>query len=220
MSHISPIAQRLRLTFGKSGPLIYTSNLDVAKIWERVLRRADLPLLYTQGFNTRPRISLAMPLPLGISSECELLDIALRQRISLEPQALRQRLLDVSPPGLSISAIAEVSPRAASLHSLVTSAEYQIRFLDAIDPRRLQEEIDRVLSRDSIVIERRRRRKRSVMDARPLILDLQAPKGDGLIAHLAVGDRGNLRPDQLLELMGLEDWDHRAHRRRLHFLED
>ena len=58
---------------------IYTSNLDVAKIWERVLRRADLPILYTQGFNTRPRIQLAMALPLGITSECELLDVALRR---------------------------------------------------------------------------------------------------------------------------------------------
>ena len=83
MSHISPVAQRLRITFGKSGALTYTSSLDVAKIWERVLRRAGLPIMYTQGFNTRPRIQLAMPLPLGITSECEILDIALREAIEM-----------------------------------------------------------------------------------------------------------------------------------------
>jgi len=66
MSHLSPVLQRLRVTFGKAGPLKYTSNLDTAKIWERVLRRADLPILYTRGFNSRPRISLAMPLLPGI----------------------------------------------------------------------------------------------------------------------------------------------------------
>ena len=110
MSHVSPVVQRLRITFGKAGPLRYTSNLDVAKIWERVLRRADLPILYTQGFNTRPRIRLAMPLPLGISSECEILDISLRQRIDLDEAALMDQLLAVSPPGLTITSIVEVDP--------------------------------------------------------------------------------------------------------------
>ena len=99
MSHISPVAQRLRVTFGKTGPLKYTSNLDTAKIWERVLRRADLPILYTKGFNMRPRISLAMPLPLGISSECEILEISLRERIECREAELKARLLSVSPHG-------------------------------------------------------------------------------------------------------------------------
>ena len=66
-----PIKQRLYIRFGKFDALIYTSNLDVAKTWERVLRRANLPILYSQGFNTRPRIILASALPLGISSECK-----------------------------------------------------------------------------------------------------------------------------------------------------
>ncbi len=129
MSHISPVAQRLRVTFGKSGPLRYTSNLDMAKIWERVLRRADLPILYTKGFNTRPRISLAMPLPLGISSDCEILEISLRERIEFRQGELRERLLSVSPQGLTIAAIVEVDTRASTLHSLVNSADYRIQFL-------------------------------------------------------------------------------------------
>ena len=216
MSHISPVAQRLRITFGKSGSLKYTSNLDVAKIWERVLRRADLPILYTQGFNTRPRIQLAMPLPLGISSECEILDIALRQHIDFDESNLREQLLAVSPPGLSIQAIAEVDPRAATLHSLVDSAEYRIRFFDAIDPACLREKIDSIMNRDAIIIDRVRRRKRSVMDIRPLIIDLYLDPSDDLIAHLSVGDRGNLRPDQILELMDLQRLHHSVHRYRLH----
>lgn len=218
MSHISPVAQRLRVTFGKSGPLVYTSNLDMAKIWERVLRRADLPLLYTKGFNTRPRISLAMPLPLGISSECEILEIFLREPIDVCEDALRKRLHSVSPKGLTIGAIAEVNTRASSLHSLVNSAEYRIRFLDDIERQDLQRKVDDLLSRESIIIDRMRRRKRSVMDVRPLILALYFDGSDHLIAHLSVGDRGNLRPDQLLELLELTDLHHTVHRFKLHFL--
>lgn len=220
MSHLSPVAQRLRLTFGKSGPLIYTSNLDTAKIWERVLRRAHLPILYTKGFNTRPRISLAMPLPLGISSDCEILEISLRERISLRQDELRERLLSVSPAGLTIGAIIEVDRRASSLHSLVISAEYRIQFLDDIDRPMLQRKIDSLLSRKSIIVDRVRRRKRSVMDIRPLILGLQLDSNDDLLAHLSVGERGNLRPDHLIEHLGLKDLHHNAHRFKLHFLDD
>lgn len=218
MSHISPVAQRLRVTFGKSGPLKYTSNLDTAKIWERVLRRADLPILYTKGFNTRPRISLAMPLPLGISSECEILEISLRERIDFRPDELRERLLSVSPNGLAISAIVEVDTRAATLHSLVNSAEYRIRFLDGVDRQELQRKIDDLLSRESIIVDRVRRRKRSVMDIRPLIVGLQLESNDDLVAHLSVGERGNLRPDQLMEHLGLSASHHSVHRFKLHML--
>ena len=218
MSHLSPVAQRLRITFGKSGPLKYTSSLDIAKIWERVLRRADLPILYTKGFNTRPRISLAMPLPLGISSECEILDISLRERIDFVAGDLAQQLLTVSPHGLSISAIAEVDLRAATMQSRMISAEYRIQFLDGLDSALLQQKIDELLERDSIILEKVRKRKRSVMDVRPLIIALNIDQNNDLIAHLAVGERGNFRPDQLVEILDLADLYHSIHRYNLHTL--
>lgn len=220
MSHISPVAQRLRITFGKSGPLKYTSNLDIAKIWERILRRADLPILYTKGFNTRPRISLAMPLPLGISSECEILDIALRKRIQLVADELCDQLLAVSPIGLSIHSIVEADPRAATIQSRIESAKYRIHFPDGVDIDALQHSIDDLLVRDSIIVERVRKRKRSVMDVRPLIISLRLDQANDLIAHLSAGERGNLRPDQLIELLDPGDAHYRIHRFKLHMLPD
>ena len=220
MSHVSPVMQRLRVTFGKSGSLRYTSSLDVAKIWERVLRRADLPILYTQGFNTRPRIRLAMPLPLGISSECEILDISLRERIDLDEAALRKKLLAVSPRGLTINSIVEVDLRAATLHSLIDSAEYRVRFLDEINPEYLRQKISEIMNRKSIIVDKMRRRKRSVMDIRPFILALYLVDSHDMIAHLSVGDRGNLRPDQLIEMMELQEHHHSIHRYKLHTIDD
>lgn len=218
MTHMSPVAQRLRITFGKAGTLRYTSNLDMAKIWERVLRRADLPLLYTRGFNTRPRISLAMPLPLGISSDCEILDISLRERLDFCEASLRERLMAVSPQGLSIAAITEVDPRSSTMQSRIISAEYRIRFHDPLERASLQRKIDELLCQETIVVERRRRRKRSVMDVRPLILSLEIDEKADLLAHLSVGDRGNLRPDHLLELLDLDGTHNSIHRSRLHML--
>ncbi len=219
MSHVSPVTQRLRITFGKTGSLRYTSSLDVAKIWERVLRRADLPIMYTKGFNTRPRIRLAMPLPLGISSECEILDVSLRQRIAVDEAALRSQLLAVAPKGLTIGSIVEVDLRASTLHSLIDSAEYRIHFLDEVDLEVLRLKISEILNRKSIIIDRTRRRKRSVMDIRPLILALYLDDAHDMIAHLSVGDRGNLRPDQLIELLELSEFHHSVHRYKLHTID-
>ena len=218
MSHISPIKQRLRLRFGKFGPLRYTGNLDIAKTWERVLRRANLPILYSEGFNMRPRIQLASALPLGITSECELLDVALNETIMLD--GVIDALLAVSPVGLHIYSIDDVDIHEPALQTRVHSGEYRIEFKDGIDPRTLQEHIDAVLSADQLLkVKKKRKRgkiRKQTNDLRPLIFDLQMDADSHLLAHLAVGDHGNLRPDHLLEEMGLDDTYHHIHRLRLH----
>src|SRR5688572_22990392 len=126
----TPIKQRLHIVFGKFDALIYTGNLDMAKLWERVLRRAQLPILYSEGFNPRPRIALASALPLGISSECEILDVSLRESIPLD--GLADQLTATSPDGLRIYEICEVPVRSPSLQTRVRSAEYRIRLDDSI----------------------------------------------------------------------------------------
>jgi len=218
MSHETPVQQRLRITFGKSGTLKYTSSLDISKIWERVLRRADLPILYTKGFNTRPRIQLAMPLPLGITSECEVIDVALREPIILDEEKLIALLVSVSPRGLDINKIEDARIGESAMQALVLSAEYRIRFEDGIDKSLLQQKVDDILSQEKIVVDQTKKRRRSVIDLRPLIIDLHVDDNIDLIAHLSVGDRGNMRPDQLMQQMGLADHYVSVHRYKIHSL--
>ncbi len=219
MTHISPIEQRLRIVFGKFGALKYTGHLDTSKMWERVLRRANLPILYTRGFNARPRIQLASALPLGITSECEILDVAFKERIKLDN--LTGRLLSVSPSGLQIYNIKEVPAKSPALQTLVRGAEYRIRFEDGIDSSLLQTHIDAILSAESIIEVKEKRGKKgklkkSTVDLRPFIHDLQINEQGDLIASLAVGERGNIRPSRVLQEMGLDDVYHSIHRFRLH----
>jgi radical SAM-linked protein len=212
-----PIKQRLHIVFGKQGALKYTSNLDLAKIWERVLRRAQLPILYTQGFNARARIQLASPLPLGITSECEILDVSLREPISLD--GLIERLTAVSPAGLPIYEIKEVPPRSSALQTRVRSAEYRIQFDDEINRETLRQKIGAILSADEIAASKERKGKSVEVDLRPLIYDLYIDEQGDLIAHLAVGSQGNLRPDQVVEQLGLAGHYCSTHRVRL-YLDD
>ena len=212
-----PTKQRLLITFGKSGPLKYTSNLDLAKIWERLLRRARLPLLYSQGFNTRPRLQLASALPLGISSECEMIDIALKEPVTLD--GLIERLLAVSPPGLEIYGIETLGLSHPTLQNLVRSAEYRIRFDESLDPQDLQQRVEALLAREKIIKVVERKNRKSSYDMRPMIYDLKVnPEGE-LVAHVAVGDYGNVRPDDLVRELELQDVPCNTHRQRLILIE-
>ncbi|MBL8153407.1 MAG: DUF2344 domain-containing protein [Anaerolineae bacterium] len=210
----TPIKQRLQITFGKFDALIYISNLDVAKLWERVLRRADLPILYSEGFNPRPRIALASALPLGISSECEVLDVAMRTPISLE--GLIERLLATSPSGLRIYRVDEVPVRSPTLQTLVRSAEYRIELDEAVDRAALEERIAQLLRQPTVILMRERKGQAVPTDVRPLIYEVKLDGTGDLLAHLAVGDQGNLRPDELGALLELSDAVVSVHRFRLH----
>lgn len=206
--------QRLVMTFGKLGALKYTSNLDLAKIWERVLRRANLPILYSKGFNTRPRIQLASALPLGITSESELLDVSLRERIPLD--GLIEQIEAVSPAGLRVYAITEASIHTPALQTLVRSAEYRFHFEDGVARDLLQTRIDSLISNDSLIRSEERKGRKSSFDLRPLIFDLYIDESGDLIAHLAAGEHGNFRPDDLLHELNLHDQHCGVHRLKLH----
>ena len=78
------MTQRLRLTFAKTEAMRFTGHLDLHHTWERTFRRAGLPLAYSQGFNPHPRLNLASALPLGFTSECEVIDVWLEQE--MEPE--------------------------------------------------------------------------------------------------------------------------------------
>lgn len=209
-----PIKQRLYIRFGKFDALIYTSNLDIAKTWERVLRRADLPILYSQGFNTRPRIALASALPLGISSECEILDVSMREPI--EVAGLADHIQATCPAGLRIYEINEVPVRSPSLQTRVRSSEYRIHFEDGIDTNDLQERIQKLLGSDTMNKEKEVKGKIVETNIRELVYDLRIDSDGDLIAHLAVGDRGNVRPDEILTELGLADSLVSVHRFQLH----
>lgn len=209
-----PIKQRLYIQFGKFGALVYTSNLDVAKTWERVLRRANLPILYSQGFNTRPKIALASALPLGISSECEILDVSMREPISLE--GLAERIQATSPAGLRIYDIYEVPVRSGTLPTRVRSSEYRIHFEDGIDREDLQLRVDKLINSDTMEKIKEVKGKEVSVNVRALVHDLHIDANGDLMAHLTVGDKGNVRPDEVLAELGLSDAIVSIHRYQLH----
>jgi radical SAM-linked protein len=115
---------RLRVIFSRGEELKYLSHLDVMRLWERALRRANLPLAYSQGFSPHPKISIAAPLPLGVTGERELMDIVIQRRIS--PYLVQKNLTSQLPKDMSITSVVQVPADVPSLQSQVRRAEYRV----------------------------------------------------------------------------------------------
>ena len=165
---------RLRICFGKHGNVRFTSDRDVARIWERALRRAALPVAYSQGFSPRPRLSFGLALSTGHESDAEYLDVELDpDRVeALDLESLPALLSSHLPIGMTVSAVVRVDRRALSLQQAVASCTWQIDVGD-VDADTVAGAVARVLAADSLVVTRERKGKSVTDDLRPLILSLE-----------------------------------------------
>ncbi len=203
---------RYRLRFAKTEAMRWTGHLDLQRAWERTFRRARLPLLYSQGFNPRPRLQLAAALPLGVTGEEELLDLWLTE--ALEPGALAERLRPALPPGLELKGVCAAPAQEPALQRQVRAAEYRVTWLEAPPPlEKLRAAVERALAAQEIPRERRGKR----YDLRPLIEELRVEAGEppGLWMRLAAREGATGRPDEVLAALGLDPAEARVVRTRL-----
>ena len=202
---------RPRVTFSKTGPLIFIGNLDLLTIWERAARRAGLALAYSQGFHPQPKIQFAAPLPLGFSSRCEIVDLWLHEE--LECSELASRLQTVVPDGITILGVESIDAQAPPLSTLVQAAEYEVAFLAPLEAAELDARVRTLLGASSTPRERRGRR----YDLRPLIQSLKVVQGTSapgptLFMRLTALEGATGRPDEVLDALGIEGEDARIER--------
>ena len=200
---------RVRLTFTKQGALRYTGHLDLHKILERSIRRAKLPLAYSQGFHPQPKLNLAAALPLGFSSRAEVMDIWLNEEVQDVPTALQEHV----PPGLTILEAKPVDDREPSLQSQVIAAEYEVEITGAGGGSDLTDKIASVLESESIL----RIRRKKEYDLRPLIEELTQTRENQLFMRLTAREGATGRPEEVLDAMGIPLEDTRIERTCLLF---
>ena len=195
---------RARLRFAKLGRVRWTSHRDVARMWERALRRGRVPVSYTAGFTPRPHLSFGLALPTGCESTAEYLDIALDA--PLDPSQLAADISPLLPDGVDVLVAAMVEPGTTSLQEDVSSCTWEID-VPAISRHDLDLAVGRVLEAESLPIHRERKGRDVVDDLRPSVLALSCPGSDSggvrLVAELGTRPRG-VRPSELARVMGIE----------------
>ena len=199
----SPPVQRLRLRYSKRGDARYVGHLDVARFWERVFRRVELPIAYSQGFNPQVRMQFASALPVGIAGENELLDLWLLERtdpvVWLDP--LRRSL----PPGFALHDISEVPLKAPPMQASMRFAIYEVRFGAELGRDELAGRVQNLLAEPEIIRPHHKRQGKTY-DLRPLIDTLAVKTDNGgmvLRMKLSAGQQGNARASEVLDALGL-----------------
>jgi len=214
------LEQLIRVKYSKDAPIKYISHLNLTQVFTRALRRAGIPMVISGGFNPRFRISFGPPLPLGISSTSEYLDIRLKEEMN--PEELMNRLNKVLPQGLKVVKAKIISLSSDSLVKVISAVSYVITLklkngafnlskenlnIDEGDLKGLKEEIDKnikgFLSPEEIVIEKQSKKGIKKINIRPVILDMLVKEFKDQILEinlwLNIGQEGNLNPRYVVE---------------------
>ncbi len=213
-------AQRMRVWFTTDDTVKYVGHLDMHRTWERAIRRARLPLAYTQGFNPQARLQFAAALPVGFTGHAEVADVFLNEELA--PSEFVERLAAALPPGVRPVSAQPVPREVPSLQSQVNGARYHVEVETDEDEAGFTERLVEFLARPDAWRERRKGKDISRYDLRPLIQDLhytgRTVYGHAFDVTMRAEPGATGRPDELLAELGFESAPRRITRVELLFL--
>lgn len=213
---------RLRVEFTKFGKIRFTSHRDVARMWERAIRRAELPISYSEGFNPRPKMSFGLALSTCHQSDAEYIDLEIdpQQASTVAPDSVADLLTQHLPDGLEAVRVVEIDRKTPSLQQAVTSCTWQIDVIDT-DEETAAAAVARALAAEELIMRRQRKGKDVVDDLRPQLInleiigpiitgpDISGPNEEGvrMVAELGTKPR-SVRPSELLAALEppLTEW--------------
>jgi len=195
--------QRVRVWFGKLGDLALISHLDLLRLFDRVLRRAALPISFSGGFHPSPRMAIAMALPLGVTSSGEIIDFELTQTVNLEE--FKQKLSQQLPANLPIYKVAEVDLKTPSTAKLLQQAQYLLT-VTSTNASQWQQWIEAIKATDSIEFENTTKSgKLQTINVRSRLLDISIVSitPDVVLRYTGVcqNDGTQLKPEQVIFML-------------------
>lgn len=195
-------AMRLRIAYTKIEDARYIAHLDLTRVFERAMRRAEIPMSYSEGFNPRPKISFGFALAVGTEGEREYVDVELRDD-DLDIGEVLARIQEQLPPGIRLLQGQSLDQGAKSLMAVLNAASYRIRVPVAlpIQAERLAEAVKAWLEREHVTYSRYSKKGPTDKDIRPWVKQLAGKiQGDEVIFELEVemGNSGSVRPEEVL----------------------
>ncbi len=209
--------QRLRVRFHRGEEVKFISHLDIMRLWQRAFHRAGIALAYSEGFNPHPRMSLAAPLALGVTSQAELMDVFCRRQVS--PHWFTGAVSQQLPPGIEILQVYNIDLGQPSLPSLVRFVEYEVEVEAETGQKDTEAAIAGLLSVKHLPWQHQRDTGPRNYDLRALIDDLwligwHQPYCT-LGMRLRCDSSGAGRPEQVALALGFTHYPQSIHRTKL-----
>lgn len=191
------IRHRLLIRFAKQGDLRWLSHRDLMRTWERLFRRAAVPLGMTEGFHPKPRMNFPSALAVGIAGDEELLEVELSEE--WPPEQLAAAVAGQAPPGLDVKQVEVVAEGRRKVQAVGVSFEIEV---PAMRQAAASERIATFLAAAAHQIVREGRS--APLDLRPLVQEMSL-EGGVFRMRLRVDREGSARPREVLAAVGLED---------------
>ena len=195
----------IRIRFGKEGMMRYIGHLDVLRTFQKIFRRAGVPMIYSNGYSPHPVMSFALPLGLGQTSEGEYLDAAVED--GADPKAVLRALKKATSHELPVYALRVLPEKAENAMAAVGGAVWKVMLPQNMPAEGANSALKAILSRETIILPKKTKTREIELDIRPMIVSAAIEDGS-LLMTIAAGSRANLAPDVLPGLlaaqMGLE----------------
>ncbi len=196
------MSERVRCQMAVGERVRWLSHLEFLRAVFRAVRRANISVQYSEGYNPHPQISFAIARPVGLSSDAEFLDVHLRRPVPAGQ--VEESLHDAMPPGLSVLRVAAVPPDARSLNATINASRYSF-FLPHEATEKWNEAARKFLAKSNCEVERQRWKKANRMvNIRPHVYRLQVAAVDGgtrVDADMALGGENNVRPEEMVRAL-------------------
>lgn len=192
--------------FRKVGYIRFVGHLDLIGLFEKAFKRAGFILDYTQGFNPQPIISIANPLPLGVESECEYIQVETSNTYNLEE--IIGKINDELPKGIEFLSLEK--SRKIKLDKEIKYASYDLTFPNSVDMDRISEIMEKITSSEEYIIMRKKvhKKKRTYQvpfDIKSFIIDYKVDKDKNMLSYYSKANiGGTLRAESLVEAFNLE----------------
>ena len=192
---------KIRIKFAKEGAMKYIGHLDIMRYFQKAMRRADVDIKYSEGFSPHQVMSFASPLGVGLTSRGEYMDIEVNSTKSSKEMV--DRLNAVMVEGMEILSYRRLGEGAGNAMSIVAAADYLIWLSEECRPADVEERCQALLGREEILVEKKTKKGLTEVNIRPMILELHGAK-EGVFMRLCSGSAANLKPELVLEALGLK----------------
>lgn len=189
-----------RFKFSKGEEIKFIGHLDIVQAFQRALKRADLPIAYSNGYNPHQQISFASPLSLGYISVGEYGDLKLTKDIP--PKDVMERLNAVMPDGMVINEIIRLKEGVKNTMASVSAGRYRAYLDSRIKPQMVEENLEKYFAMEEIIVMKKTKKNFKETDIKPDILELKnvSEENQGIIEMVvASGSTRNLKPESVAE---------------------
>ncbi len=188
-------AIKVRIKFKKYGSLMYISHLDLSRTMQRIMVRSGIDIWYSEGFNPQPRIVFACPLPVGVESECELMDIKINS--PMECDEIKRRLNDNFPSEMEVLEVYFPETKIKEIAYI----DYEIRINSTKISDGICEKLENMFANDLFVIKKSKGSEKEI-NIKEYISSFSAKIEEGELVIrtvLCAGGDKNLNPELLVD---------------------